>query len=706
MNPPTPSPPPDEPDAVVSRVRQAVDSIPTTSTDSGLRRVRRIADDRRRRHRLSAMAAAAAVVAVGAAAVVAVSGAPGNDDVMTPVASLPQPPVAPTTVDVPTTTIDPPSTSEPATAEPTIAPQTAVDDHAATVAPTETPETFDVEPVPLPTPDGVTSMSAEDRVFDFGDGFLVANPTMISAPGFELTVQEAQVLVGLDLAIMIEDSGATTPEEAIDVARRAGRVDDVERALAEQPQVLDALLNHRWTPGLDVHTTIDGTSWESVVLELPVEEGRVVDIASDGEHLVVAVTHQPITADRPHSDVTVTIMTTSDLESWSVETWTVPDPAGQLDGPVMALSGPGDLVAGDSGWAFALNLDVELDTFAVAEGLVDGELGGVGGSFGEDVVSIEATPRDGTPARFELTWEELGFDEDEARALRTVDPATVWSAPWGGAAPTRFEAEQSGFVRLAALPGGFAAFDDSSLTIVDIGATPHLLLPPASERIGSVHEVGDEVIVVTASEDDTSTVYRLDPDARTWIPLAVAPFPSEVSLSFWEPTGWPTRAVTRSPYVHVASTSSWEQNGFVYTWMHDWPISSYEVRSPDGEIIVAEEVDLQTIEGSFDFAYEHLRGGTQQTTIVDPATGDVLIDMSTEETAAMNAAATQLDGSPLPDTNNVPSDFWLVAAFDDGRWFVRELPPPDMNTSPTLAGAINGERMLVHRNGAWERYDL
>ncbi|MEM1333530.1 MAG: hypothetical protein AAGG08_08745 [Actinomycetota bacterium] len=696
---PTDQPPGDAGDMLARWVRRAADSVPTAPVEDSLRDVERAAIARRRRHRVGVPLAAAALVGIGAMAVVVNAGS-SSDTVMTPT-DTGTPSVVPTTT-VPPTTVpgtDPQSVS------------VEIDD---STAPTSLPvdidiepqllTTFDREPVPIAAPPEMEQFDYRARVLPFRDGFAATRPTFIGTPGFPLTVQEAQILLGIDLAILIEESGATTEAEAIDAATQAGRIDDVNAALAEEPRVLDALLNHKWTPGLDVFLTDDGMTWTSTVLELPVERGLITDVASDGEHLVVAVTDDWPDLGGEYRDLDVTVMITADLETFETHEWTVPDPRRELTGPLWSAPQT-RLVAAPGGWALGVHPMTDLDSTLVVADLVGADRAGMSMAMSDDSVVVDVERSDGSVDRFELTWPELGVDAATKAVIRGPEPLTVWSAPWGGE-PSSRSIDGHPLGSLAATSSGYLTAAGDRITFGDIsGATTTISVPPGRQASTAIATDGG-ALVELRDIDYRPSLWEVDRQAQTWTPIEFDRIPAGNGLGLAQGAQWPVEGWEQPIVEVVPSTSTWVQGDFVYTWERFRGGWSYEVRTLDGELVVAEDpeqVDDTLPESLFD----HLRTGLAGTTITDPATGEVIVNLSPAETRQMEEAATRVDGSPLPDYDFDNPTMWLLAETANSQWFMHRFGErsliPDSGGS---AAAMNGNTILAARQGEWLRFDV
>ncbi len=693
----------DDPRDVLGRwVRRTADTVPIVDTDVGLQRIERTVDIRRRRRRVGAPLAAAAVIGAGAFAVVSTAGS-SNSTVITPtdsgVVSVPSEVISPSTVTENTTL----ELIAPTTVDPSVTTAVATTVPVAELPPAQQITTFDVEPITVSAPPGMERLDHGGDVLSFRNGFAATRPTFIGTPGFALTVQEAQILLGLDLAILIEDSGATTQQEAIAAAAEAGFLDEVNAALAQEPQVLDALLNHKWTPGLDVFLSEDGTTWTQTVLELPVERGLITDVASGGDHLVIAVTDDWPGNDGGVRDLDVTIMITSDLETFEVHEWTVPDPTRNLSGPLTSYSQNTQLVASSDGWAFALDPMVDLDTFTILEELVGDDRSSSSTTMSDDRVTFEVQRRDGSGERFEFTWSELGIDSAGVDAIRSARPVTITSAEWGQSPESQTVDVGVGVGTLAPTDTGYLLAANDSVMFVDLQGGSATVDVPAGFEAGGTVATANGAVVALVDEDHRTTFGTVDRISGEWTPIEFDRIGDD-ELTWFGRGPWPVVVYQRPELEVVPTTATWEQGDFVYSWVRDGSRWSYEVRTLDGDVIVAEEPEPRrdTLPESL---FEHLRTGVAGTTVTDPATGEVIIDLTPEETSAMADSATRLDGTPLPVYGEFEPEFWLLAGTLD-RWFMHFLGPPVSPDSGGEAGALNGDTILHARGGTWQRFDL
>lgn len=102
-----------------------------------------------------------------------------------------------------------------------------------------------------------------------------------------------------------------------------------------------------------------------------------------------------------------------------------------------------------------------------------------------------------------------------------------------------------------------------------------------------------------------------------------------------------------------------------------------------------------------------------QDRVVDPDTGEVLLDLTDEQATELYTSATTFDGAPAPNftlADFTPSDLW-VASVRDGTWLLHDLAEPSIDENGHLrrpaAGLIArvGDVLLVETGDRWLRLD-
>lgn len=264
--------------------------------------------------------------------------------------------------------------------------------------------------------------------------------------------------------------------------------DEVERVIAEHPEVAEHLYGGPSESRLIVETTTDGQTWTSAG-ELPVPgqgSGWVQFLMSTGDRLVAVVQEWPGTVD---VDPAVLVASTTDLATWDTlevlePARTEPPPAGfrsdrWLQHADLAPDGSLVVTASDG-----ITLDIESLLPAELRARTDQGYGmwttdeGVVLSFdaGHDTVSDgdepPAEPSWSTPGDAEeivLTWAELGIDPELARTVEQSQPVRMWAGPIGAVRPTTPPPGPGWQAGVLAMPGGsvvVSSVDDAGRTSV------------------------------------------------------------------------------------------------------------------------------------------------------------------------------------------------------------------------------------------------
>ncbi len=617
---------------VVERLRDERNRLVTGDVDAGLRRVERLADGRRRRHRLAAGAGMlGAVAAIAALAVIIESPTPDivvthtTPDDTAPAHTVPE-----------STDADSPSTSV-APTSPTTAPRTT----AGTSDTVETPSMPSLGPTVagrtatgafIPVTDHVRT-AAGDTWIDFGGtwdgGFVVG--------GYESTF---------------------------------------------------------WSS--------DGITWSPMTLA-PLPSGLIWgERAALGDRIVAAgSTNQ-------RGDPSPVVATTTDLETWSIQEIPVEWPDDVPD--AVRLGTPPHVTADDSGWVATVQPWAHVDWVTLANERLGRSFTGAASSWADEEIRLTLDDTD-TSEELTITWDELEAEwgTEVVDMVRGLRPTEIWTGSWNGsAAPVReqlpdgaADAWTSGEV--IATDDGFVVVrrrntfvDDEPRAVESIelvvghrapgGAFEWGILdPPFEGRLRSAFALDGDLGVLASSDDGTFAVYRVDTLTQEWSPIEIPTLPVDARSIQWNLHD--VAALDVAPPEPVESTTQTiEKNGLRLTWTFDFPDSTYEVvEVATGEVIVSETIDLRDVEGSFEYAFEHLAGGLGPTVITDPATGDVL----------MNITAEEMEASQPPAPDPVSPELWLVASSDGVVWVSHPVPEgPDGSSSITHA-ALAGDRLLL-----------
>lgn len=283
------------------------------------------------------------------------------------------------------------------------------------------------------------------------DGFLAAGTRYTPQPLPDQLPPDIAALFPPEVTALFPDGLPPTQQEAMDILNEAGLLDVVMDILDEYPDAMDAIQSApRPDPELVAAWSSDGDTWTPTDLGQPDGLGVVSMLSVSGDRLTLAGSIEPTEDGEPW---TMTVASTTDLENWSSERFTLPgtaitaEPEGTATPQVWA--GPGAVAADDEHWVMRVVIDV----------------------FDEDV----STPR-----------------------------TELWSAAWGGQ-PVMTESDQlagmlqstsDGFLDL----GDHIRFSPDGHTWTAVPeAVPEVVYPAAAP-------FGDGVLAISATPDMSSFV--------------------------------------------------------------------------------------------------------------------------------------------------------------------------------------------------------
>jgi hypothetical protein len=215
---------------------------------------------------------------------------------------------------------------------------------------------------------------------------------------------------------------------------------------------------------------------------------------------------------------------------------------------------------------------------------------------------IETYDETGNSQTRNLSWSELGFSETPAGLERAVggptDESTLYTATWDGQ-PTATEVDSYGYGQIYGFDGGFINQGERMSFSVDGTTWTEFDSPVDSGWVNSFLSVPDGVVAFAQGNDGTSKVYRLDVDTLTWSPSDEPALPEGFS-----PWGVGT-------------------HGAVIYSIEDFSQYEGDVQTFDEPFTISVDNGEYVLEGVFE-------NSSQSYTLVDKATGDVVVSESTE----------------------------------------------------------------------------
>lgn len=469
---------------------------------------------------------------------------------------------------------------------------------------------------------------------------------------------------------------------------------------------------------LDVHLSPDGRSWDPIDIKVPADLGHVDDIVSTGDRLALLSSRWDGQRNQP------VLWSTTDLTEWTQWTMPSPEPADGFPAsvPVFSQALGVDVAANDEGWAVQVRGDVEIDVFALAERYVDDAtaVDSIGSSFDGETLTLDIGVGDEeTTVEIDVS-EDLGLDEAQARTLEVGPYNEMWIGAWGDPEPARVtDLPPGSFQGVVASEDAVAGWTSTHIGVTGNGDDRMRVFatrPAVAERssISAVYADGTQFIVHANAPSAAATFDRLDPRTGEWTPLELGPLPATVRAAY----GASGNSAVLNPQSlpgSVPTRSSIEVGDYRYVVIYDQPFTTYELRRLDtSEVVVTETVDIRNGSDPRAPGWRPEHFDRLDLRVTDPATGEVLVDLTDEQAEELLASETTLDGSPAPGftvADFTPIDDW-AASVSNGTWLLHDLPDPklDENGNPRRSAfgliARSGDVLLVETGDAWLRFDL
>lgn len=656
---------------IADRVRTALvraagdiglDPDPTSTVSARVRRRRR-----RRQGALGAMTVVAVAAGVGVVASVT-----GGDSFVT--------------MDDPSSTIDDPR--DDAVAPPPTQPP-------AEIAPTVTPTV-------TPTVQAVAGATA-DQLLAWRDGFLAISWDYEEATLPELP-DDVVALFPDEVVELFESQGGLpdTIAEAESMLADAGLLDEVMDVLAANPHVTDLLYSGPYVPPtITASVTVDGVEWTDVTLDPPAEVGRW---SVSGERLVGWGTESsaPDAEERP---TVLTIVTTTDLETWTLSTTEV-EPIGAPPAGVNSDLWIGALAVVGDRWLAEAHVSRWFDEYTLlpadARDRIDASPG-YGTIVEPDGFRVEFD--DGLePSSIMFTWDELGLDGDPFSG-RPDEPFLLTGTLTGSGSAASSPAP-AGWGTPGVIGGRFAFVSDQLLTSDDLATWGPLAGLPEPFWVEAIAATpAGDVVVGRAGFDQRAFLVGAE-GAVTEIGLPDLP-----GQLFTTPDGsgaaWIV-TVHDGPQVSDEPISfEVEHEGFVFasttTFTGDALLTEWELRdATSGEVVRSGSFDELSPDGLPDIVEEDDETGAFDVVVRDDV-GDVIVRIPADVLEAAFEDAAPDDGPPVIVDEDWNTDLWLVAT-NGTAWLVLDLDDPDVTSSDSHSwpvAAANGDRVLYRSNGEW-----
>ena len=595
------------------------------------------------------------------------------------------------------------------TSDDTMAPDTVPDDSVDAPEPTLDLPVATAQPVELidgaARPGSVAGANGAPEygewIVPWDDGFLVGSMSFPPQPLPDELPEDVIALFPQEVIDLFDGDLPDTIAEATEQLSEAGLLDVVSEVLRNNPAANDAIYGaeaEAEAPTLDVRFTVDGVSWEPREMVPPPGAtylSSVTVVTGAGDRLAAVFQVQDPLTGRP-VDGTIVVATTTDLTTWTTQDIVVPSPGELPEGINWAVSAQG-LVANDSGWVLSVYDSIDADPFALLPAEIQLEID-AGNGFGMSTDDIGITVQydyesDGNnPARTRtFTWDELGVDPEVAQLL--VDQArepTLWAASWDGE-PAPTDAPPVGGP-IAATSKGFVQWADQTWFSPDGVTWTASPLPDDVSWVSGAFNIEGGLIILSSTPTGETRVHRVDERGENAVLLDL-PVPVTGALSPIAPFGGSATSgtvVSVDPLVAPEDRFSVEADG--YRLSIQQPGGIFEVTEvATGEVVVSESLVRPSADGG------SLTIDEAGITVIDPATGDVLVVFSNELLDAAQSKNFDEGGGEYH------ADFWLLASLDGQRFVIDDID--DATDGPTSL-ATNGTRLLLQSGTNWILYDL
>jgi len=697
-NPETDSP--DTPDtdgptaqAVRDEIVAAADTIDVGDATTMLATVHStVGRRRRRRNAIVGVAAAGVLIASGVVVANLVGGDDGDDLIVS----------APAT-EAPTTEPDVDDGEE----APSV---TSVDDtgevHGSDGVEVTAGDSVPVRVVPASAEDivdsGLTVEAAnvgQTHLLAWQDGFLSIRTTFEPQPlPAELPPEIAEQFPP-EVVDLFPDGLPPTIDEAIQVLQEADLLDEVSQVLADNQDIYDAVYAEEAVVDTTVRFSTDGREWSDITADFPVADNYWSHVSTTTDRMVIGVESYDDEPGTPGSPRAIDVYSSTDLVEWELQQIPLASPPANDEYGSQFSTYLSGFAATDTGFIASTGSSFSADPFELLPPDVRDQVENSGYNsigWGDDGITVEIfddtaeIPDNGesNPEPIEVltfTWEELGLEGPPDEDGR--DSRATYVSTWGGQ-PT--EVESSG-------PGWFIGVGDH---FVELGPEPRRstngidwtpIAAPDDGLVNGIVETSRGAALLVGDELGRSTIYEGDLEAGDWSLIEVPGLPDNVGGQSWgrsvflfqdfgeSDTFGPDPSLDAVGTIQRAEVDGYRYE-LVVTHTADEYGASYTVTDIEsGEVVVTESADgLSDEDDSFEFVQDGF--GSDQLRILDPATGDVVVDIPFDAMTQelINADGTTVDvtepraADAVPDTEFAEPNHWVLANLDAG-WVVEEL---------------------------------
>ena len=281
------------------------------------------------------------------------------------------------------------------------------------------------------------------------DGFLVGQTIFEPQRLPEELPEDIVELFPAEVVELFADGLPPTVAEATEMLNEAGLFDVVSEIIANNSEANATILGAPiGPPTVQTNFTVDGTTWESVEMNLPDEIQNLQSVVSVGDRLVV-LSAPPLGPLGEESGAVVA--STTDLTSWTVQTIEVAPPPIELPDYVNRSVWPQGMAANESGWVVSIfdAIDISVESLLPDDIIDPTAEGGFGYGTSEDGVEIYVGPEGEELLTY--TWEELGVSPEVVELMQGAQRGgqQVWTASWDGT-PVRSDLDAQSFGQIIA----------------------------------------------------------------------------------------------------------------------------------------------------------------------------------------------------------------------------------------------------------------
>ncbi len=464
----------------------------------------------------------------------------------------------------------------------------------------------------------------------------------------------------------------------------------------------------------DAQMSPNGLDWTRADVSMPPGFQGTVAVTSATDRLVA-------TASAWIDDRSILrVATTSDLTTWSSVDVHGTDPTvGFPADTVTYTDTPMSVVATEAGWALHLRQSIRLDIREIADRLgYDGDAV-IGSARSGGFVELRIDTGDGRIERVPVSHDELGLTEGQTALIDARERDEIWIGGWDDRPPQRVADVPPGrFVGVQAFDGGIVMWTTTHIGVLRDGddvVRSYPTPPGVHERYSISTVLPDGANLVMFANDPASgqsAIHRFDVAAEEWVPLDLPTLPPTLLPEAHRRDDAIATSIRYLPPT-LTEISTVDVGDLRYTATAAPPFSSYTVeRISDGELMVSESSDLRLLGDWRELGDRYRQFQSDRYIIVDPATGDTLMEIVGDDLQQLSDSRQTPDGQPIPDyqvTDFTPFDFWLAVPTADG-WLIDDLPEPpvDANGNPGAGPGLiarSGEVTLVQIGGAWFRFE-